>query len=54
MKRKYFAPMAEKVEFKYSDQVVASGLQCTSQYKIDSSSGDACPPCNSEYIGKTL
>ncbi len=29
MKKNYSTPVAEKIEFRYSDQVVASGLTCT-------------------------
>lgn len=36
MKRKYSAPMAEKIEFRYCEQVVASGKEfCNGNYGFE-------------------
>ena len=32
MKKTYATPVAEKIEFRYSDQVIASGLSCTQNW----------------------
>ena len=48
MKRKYSTPMVEKVEFKYSEQVVASNRICNSgQGYYASYDGSQNPPCES-------
>lgn len=40
MKKVYEKPMAEKIEFDYKNQIVASGNQC--EYKIVEEFGHGC------------
>lgn len=50
MKKQYETPVAEKIEFCYRDQVVASGSTCESKWV--NTGGDSCTDGNShlEYL----
>ena len=49
MKKAYVTPTVEKVEFQYDKAVVASGKNCTNEWKFQGDSG-----CNEQQYVKNL
>ncbi len=50
MKKNYEAPKAEKMEFNYSETVVASGCKNETHYSLTGAEGDHCSSSEDYHV----